>query len=226
LFSCSEAKREDIEMLQDSFTSDNYSSGVTDRVTLTSANVATAVVHSVFFLLTLGMLVVCYRLDRQQQRLQQRYVQSLKYCSEARTSFTLALMILYVFVETEAVLSAVKGSVWRVEIHVVNSLAICGTASCLMICALSLEVASVIFHFILTIYWSLCGTLEIMHLAHYTKGSLQYYTDSDVRILFSSGLLIVYICLVILEVIVLLHKVSIIYLPRPLACYKCASVDY
>lgn len=199
-------------MLQTSFTPGDYSLGKQSNHTLlTNVDVARALVHSVFVVITLTTLILCCVWNCRRQWLQQKFLRSLKYSSEARTLFSLALMVIYIFAETETVLSTVKGSNWKPEAHVANSLALCGTASCLLICALSLEVVSAFFHFILFLYWSFCATLEIFRLIYHLEESSPHLASSDVRVLFSCCLLFFYASLVILEAVVLLYKVSEIF---------------
>lgn len=214
-------------MMEEPFTPDNYSlSEQSYQAQLTNINVAGAVVHSVFILITLMTLILCSVWNLLQLRLQQNYSQSLKYCNEARTLFSLALMIIYVFVETEAVLASVKGSIWKAEAHVANCLAMCGTVSCLLSCALLLDVLSVIFHFLLFIYWIFCATLEMFHMMYYLEETLPHVGSNDVRILFSCCLLLLYICLVTLEAVVLFRKVSGTFHFRGIIYCKHTSAVY
>jgi len=185
----------------------------TDRLTkydeayLQYLSLSQIVVHSVFILVTFGTLLLWFFRHRKQNWDQRRIRTAVKYSGETRTLFTLVVLVIYIFLESAALLLSVRSSAFNWNVHVTYAVAVFGTASCIVICALSLEAISIAFHFTLLFYWLCCATLEILCLTEYIPVAQLRFADCDVRILLSSVLVFFYAALVVLEVVVLLYKV-------------------
>lgn len=178
-----------------------------DKAFLRYVNLSIIVAHSVFILITFGTVLFWFFHHRLHNWDQKRILTAVKYSGEARTLFTLTVLIVHIFVEAAALLMSFRSSNWNWNNHAAHAAAICGTVFCIAICALSLEAISIVYHCVILFYWSCCSALEILRLTQYVMVTQLQFANSDVRILFSSFLLVFYVALVILEVVVLLYKV-------------------
>ena len=187
----------------------NHVSDHPQQMSMNHVNVSFMVLHSAFSLVTLGAVLYWFFSCRGQNWQHFRVKRSMKYSSEIRTLLTLTVLVVCVFNESEAILSSISSSARNIDVHVANSLALCGTAFCIVICALSLEVISVVFHFTLLLYWTCCALLEVFRLVFYFPEKLLPFSDNDARLLLSFCMLGCYVTLVIFEVVVLVYQVRI-----------------